>query len=195
MPPLHTVTTTMQTCSIVSFLSASIQSYPHLLPWTLTDLQHLMNALKASFALKRRSLLENTDVSKSNGPDKISGWMLKATAHCSIHPSITKLFNLSIQLGSFPQTWKVSNVVPIPKSADNTSPTNCRPISLLSVLSKLLEWHMYCQITNHLETHHPLSSSQWGFQSGKSTVTALLEQLMGWPQDYAKWRKFHTLLV
>ena len=70
---LNTVTMTRQTCSIISFLGASIQSYPHLLPLTLTDLQHLMNALKASFALNRRSLLKNIDVSKSNGPDKISG--------------------------------------------------------------------------------------------------------------------------
>ena len=107
--------------------------------------------------------------------------MLKATAY-SIAPSITKLFNLSIQLGCFPQIWKVSNVVPIPKSTDNTSPTNYRPISLPSVLSKLLERHMYCQITDHLETHHPLSSSQWGFQLGKATVTALLETTHNWYQ-------------
>ena len=107
--------------------------------------------------------------------------MLKGTAR-SIAPSITKIFNMSITLGCFPQTWKLSNVVPIPKSADNTSPTNYRPISLLSVLSKLLERHMYSQITSHLETHHPLSTSQWGFQSGRSTVTALLETTHNWFQ-------------
>ena len=126
-------------------------------------------------------LLQNIDVSKSSGPDRISGRMLKGTAH-SIAPSITKIFNMSITLGCFPQTWKLSNVVPIPKSADNTSPTNYRPISLLSVLSKLLERRMYSQITSHLETHHPLSTSQWGFQSGRSTVTALLETTHNWFQ-------------
>jgi len=78
-----------------------------------------MNALKVSYAPKRRSvlihLLQNIDVSKSNGPDKNSGQMLKATAH-SVASSITKLFNVSINrmnLGFFLQTWKVSNVVPI----------------------------------------------------------------------------------
>ena len=74
-------------------------------------------------------LLQNIDVSKSSGPDRISGQMLKGTAH-SIALSITKLFNMSITLGCFPQTWKLSNAVPITKSADNTSPTNYRPISL-----------------------------------------------------------------
>ena len=115
-------------------------------------------------------LLQNIDASKSSGPDRISCQMLKGTAH-SVAPSITKLFNMSMTLGCFPQTWKLSNVVPIPKSANNTSPTNYRPISLLSVLSKLLERHMYSQITSHLETHHHLSTSQWGFQSGRSTET------------------------
>ena len=71
-------------------------------------------------------LLQSIDVSKSNGPDKISGRMLKATA-LSIAPSITKLFNLSIKLGCVPQTWKLSNVVPVPKSGDRTSLTNYRP--------------------------------------------------------------------
>ena len=63
-----------------------------------------------------------------------------------------------------------------------SEPFNYRPISLLSVLSKLLERHMYSQITSHLETHHPLSTSQWGFQSGRSTVTALLETTHNWLQ-------------
>ena len=49
-----------------------------------------------------------------------------------------------------------------------------RPISLLSILSKLLERHVYGLIAEHVETHRPLSTSQWGFQAGKSTVTALL---------------------
>ena len=126
-------------------------------------------------------LLESIDVSKSNGPDKISGRMLKATA-LSIAPSITKLFNLSIKLGCVPQTWKMSNVVPIPKLGDRTSPTNYRPISLLSVLNKVLERHIYDQIAIHLETNHPLSNSQWGFRSGRSTVTALLETTHNWYQ-------------
>ena len=92
--------------------------------------------------------------------------MLKATA-LSIAPPITKLFNLSIKLGCVPQTWKMSNAVQIPKVCDHTSPTNYRPMSLLSVLSNVLERHiiLYDQITVHLETSHPLSNSQWGVRS------------------------------
>ena len=53
------------------------------------------------------------DPTKANGPDGISAFMLKGVAH-SIGPSLTKLFNLSIAQGCFPQCWKLSSIVPIP---------------------------------------------------------------------------------
>ena len=58
-------------------------------------------------------LLLKLNTSKSNGPDGISGKMLKCTA-AQIAPSVTGLFNLSIRLGKLPDAWKTSFVVPIP---------------------------------------------------------------------------------
>ena len=108
-------------------------------------------------------LLLAVDTSKALGPDGISGKMLKNTA-LSIAPSVTKLFNLSIK-----------TVIPIPKSSDNTdNPCNYRPISLLPVISKLLERHIYSVVWEHLTESEMLDGAQWGFTSGKSTVTALL---------------------
>ena len=83
-------------------------------------------------------LLNNIDKSKACGPDKISGKMLKMTAH-SIASSVTKLFNQSITTNTFPKCWKLSSVVPIPKNSDLGNPANYRPISLRPILSKLLE--------------------------------------------------------
>ena len=68
-------------------------------------------------------LLESIDVSKLSGPDGISGRMLKAVA-TSIAAPVTKLFNLSISTGIFPNKLKLSSVVPIPKSADKGNPGN-----------------------------------------------------------------------
>jgi len=128
-------------------------------------------------------LLSSLDVTKANGPDGISARMLKHTA-ASITPSITKLFNLSLCTGHVPSEWKQSLVVPIPKSNNNKDlPNNYRPISLLSVLSKLLERHVHKLLADHLSTHHPLSNSQWGFSEGKSTVTALLTTTHEWFQS------------
>ena len=59
-------------------------------------------------------MLQSLSTAKASGQDGISARMLKATA-VEIAPAITKLFNLSIQLGRPPTAWKSSNVVPIPK--------------------------------------------------------------------------------
>ena len=121
------------------------------------------------------------DVSKSSGPDGISAKMLKHTA-VGIAPSITQLFNLSIKNGRVPRDWKLSTVVPIPKSGRSHSPNNYRPISLLSVLSKVLEKHIHTLIFNNLKQHYPLFDCQWGFQNGRSTVSALLSTIHHWLQ-------------
>ena len=93
-------------------------------------------------------LLVSLDVSKSSGPDGISARMLKYTA-TSIAPSVTKLFNQSIVQSRIPVRWKRS-IVPIPKSSDTSVPTNYRLISLLPLLSKLLERHIYEIILHHV---------------------------------------------
>ena len=55
-----------------------------------------------------------------------------------------------------------------------SSPTNYRPISILPILSKVLERHISGQIMSHLESVSPTSSNQWGFLPGRSTTSALL---------------------
>jgi len=125
------------------------------------------------------SMLSSLDTTKASGPDGISGKMLKQTA-TAIAPSITALFNLSIKCNQPPKDWKYARVVPIPKQPRATTPGGFRPISLLSILSKLLEKHFHRLIVDHLTEHSPLSNVQWGFQKGKSTVSALLSTTDSW---------------
>ena len=101
-------------------------------------------------------LLASVDPSKASGVDLLSAKMLKATA-TSIAPAITSLFNLSLTQGQLPAKWKLACIMPIPKSQDKSDPANYRPISLLSILSKLLEKHVQSYI---LETCSPLSPNQ-----------------------------------
>ena len=86
---------------------------------------------------------------KCNGGDDISVIMLQNTA-LSITEAVTKMFNTSISLGELPDEWKVSHFTPIPKHGDHTNPSNYCPISLLSVLSKILEKHMAQLLTEHM---------------------------------------------
>ena len=59
-------------------------------------------------------MLQSLNIAKASRQDGISAHMLRATA-IEITPSITKLFNLSVQLGQPVTAWKSSNVVPIPR--------------------------------------------------------------------------------
>ena len=111
------------------------------------------------------ALIRSLDISKATGLDGISARMLKGTVD-SIVPSLTKLFNISIKAGQFPQCWKESSIVPIPKGGDHSNPGNYQPISLLSITSKLLECHYYWLLTEHLSSSCPLAPNQWEFQHG-----------------------------
>jgi hypothetical protein len=83
-------------------------------------------------------LLLNLLTDKATGPDGISARLLKECSN-EIAPSLTALFNKSLSLGKVPQEWKKANVVPVPKKGDIHEISNDRPISLLSLVSKLLE--------------------------------------------------------
>ena len=124
-------------------------------------------------------LLESLDVSKSTGPDGISARMLKAVVH-SIAPSVTRLVNQSLESGCFPVLWKMSNIVPIPKAGESTNPCNYRPISLLSILSKLLEKHVASLLADQIQNNSFISDFQWGFLPGRSTTSALLSVTNDW---------------
>ena len=118
------------------------------------------------------SLITSLDTTKSTGADGVSAKMLKSTAPY-IAKSLTNLFNTSLKSGKFPSDWKVARIVPIPKGGDPENPGNYRPISILPVLSILLEKHLHDLLSRHLNMYSPLSQHQWGFTSGKSTTSAL----------------------
>ena len=115
-------------------------------------------------------LIRSLDSTKHTGAGGISARMLKATS-LSISKSLSNLFNKSIIMGKFPFDWKFARVVPIPKSSCSKNPANYRSISILSVLSKLLEKHVHNLLLLHFNS---VSQHQWGFTAGKSTTAALL---------------------
>ena len=126
-------------------------------------------------------MLSTLDTTKSSGHSEISARMLKETA-LSMTPAVTQLFNISISLGELPDEWKIARVSPIPKSSNRSDPSNYRPISLLSVLSKLLERHIRNTLLDHLTLYSPISAQQWGFSRGKSATGALLAATDQWHQ-------------
>ena len=86
------------------------------------------------------------------GCNEISPYFLKLCATSLLTP-ITNLLSLSMNKCSFPQEWKVQKICPVFKVRDVHSVTKYRPISLLCILSKVLESIIFNKVIDFL---HPL---------------------------------------
>ena len=83
-------------------------------------------------------IFRSTNVCKAAGIDDLSGRFLKDGSRVLSKP-ISELCNLSIKLGSFPDACKIAKLKPLFKKESKTNPSNYRPISLLSLISKIIE--------------------------------------------------------
>jgi hypothetical protein len=89
---------------------------------------------------------------------------------------LCSIFNLSFQMGHFPDQLKIARVVPIHKADDVLSVNNYRPISVLPFLSKVLERLMHNRLLNFLNKHNILTDNQYGFRENHATyIMALLK--------------------
>ena len=119
-------------------------------------------------------MLKSLDTAKATGPDGIPATLLKETADV-ITPSLCRLFNKSISSGSLPDEWKTANIVQVYKKGDNENAENYRPISLLCIISKILERCVLNNIKYHLL--EIINVYQHGFLPRRSCVTNLIDVL------------------
>ncbi|MBW6351215.1 reverse transcriptase family protein, partial [Pseudomonas aeruginosa] len=118
--------------------------------------------------------LDKLKVNKMPGPDTISPRVLKE-AKDELSKPLTLLFNKSLQSGTMPDQWKLANVTPIFKKGSKSLPSNYRPISLTSVVCKMLETVIRDRLVNHLEENNILKDTQHGFRKKRSCLTNLLD--------------------
>ncbi len=90
---------------------------------------------------------------------------------------ISLLFLGMFPLGVFPDIFKTAKIKPLFKKGNKNDIQNCRPISLLSVFSKILERLFYLQMETFLRKSKAFSDSQYGFRKSKSTETAIFSFL------------------
>ena len=111
---------------------------------------------------------------KAPGLDECSPKIVKIVIE-SISEPLCHICNLSLTTGIFPEKMKIARISPIFKNDDKEQVSNYRPISILSVFSKILEKVIYKRTYNFLESGNCFFESQYGFRSDHSTQMALLE--------------------
>nr|XP_027221049.1 uncharacterized protein LOC113813281 [Penaeus vannamei] len=123
-------------------------------------------------------ILKNLDTNKAVGPD-ISPFFVKKCA-VELATQLAMAFNCCLKEKSCPRIWKHARVVPVHKKCSKSDPRNYRPISLLSILSKVFERIIADHIENFFDQNHLISDRQHGFRKKKSTSDVLMSLSQSW---------------
>lgn len=129
----------------------------------------------------RRMLMEQKP-GKSAGPDGIHARVVSEAREELVIP-LTIIFKKSLANGVIPEAWKKAEVVPIYKKGRKDIPLNYRPVSLTSVIGKILEKMIREEIMNHLDRNNLIHTAQHGFVRGRSCQT----QLLLVTEEWTKW--------
>ena len=124
--------------------------------------------------LEVSTLIKNLNANCATGHDSIPASFIKPISDI-ITPHLVNIFNTCIDTQTYPQSFKLSRVSPIPKIDSPTSLDDYRPISILPCLSKILEKIMAKQIINHIEKTAIYPSSVNGCRKAHNTSSALIK--------------------
>ena len=118
-------------------------------------------------------IIDKLNPSKSTGPNGIPVFILKLfKAFFSFW--LSKLINLCFETGEFPLMLKLAKVIPLHKKESVLNFLNYRPISLLSVFSKIYEKTIYVRIYSYLVKYNMIYSKQFGFRGNHSVNHAII---------------------
>ena len=117
------------------------------------------------------TICKDLKINKSKGPDGLPPLLFKKIC-LSIPHSLCQLYRKILQTGIFPDLWKQAVVIPIFKKSSKSDVTNYRPVSLLSIPSKIFEHILFKKIYEHCAEY--LHVSQYGFRKNRSPIIQLI---------------------
>ena len=123
--------------------------------------------------------LKSIKPEKASGPDNIRPKDFKL-AEESIIEGLDIVIQKSKQTRKMPSKWKTGEVKVAFKKGDPTQRTNYRPLTMLSLPSKIMEGQICKQIDEHIEKNNLSNDCQWGYKKGKSTETLLIKMTEDW---------------
>jgi hypothetical protein len=134
------------------------------------------------YVLNQLTKLSNN---KATGLDNIPSRLLKVAAPI-ITPIVTFLINHSFATCTFPTCWKKAKVIPVFKAGDPSDPSNYRPISILAVISKIIERVVFDQLYDYLNVNNLFNMYQSGFRPSYSTCSSLVNITEDWYNEIDK---------
>ena len=126
--------------------------------------------------------IKNLKNGRAAGPDKIPTAIIKDIRDI-ITKSLPMIFNSSITNGVFPDIWKIARITPTFKSGAKNYGNNYRPISVISVFSRILEGIVHDQLYEFLRANKVITRNQSPFQKLYSTVTSLICSTDSWYEN------------
>ena len=115
--------------------------------------------------------LARIKLGKAPGPDGLKARVIK-TCRFELTPVLTKLFQLLLNNHCVPKSWKISDIVPVPKKPQATELNDFRPVALTSILGKCMERVIVNHLSSSLNEHFdPL---QFAYKRGRGTGDATL---------------------
>ena len=123
-------------------------------------------------------------VDKSPGPDQVHPYILKNLAKMLAKP-LKLIFQTSLKSRSLPMIWKEGIVTPLYKKESKILPKNYRPVSLTSIVCKVLESIVIDFILDHISINNLKNKNQHGFTIKRSTETNLLQAINIWIDSLA----------
>ena len=130
----------------------------------------VISPVSSHFILKQ---LGGLNPKKAIGLDDISSLFLRDGSESIIAP-VMHIINLSITTETVPEAFKKAKVIPLFKKGSKLDVGNYRPVSILNVLSKILERAIHSQLADYLEKRNILFENQSGFRGGYSTDSSLI---------------------
>ena len=121
------------------------------------------------------NVCNSLDMRKATGDDNLPATLFKNLSS-SLSISLRQIFTKIKQTSCYPDQWKMAIIIPIfKKKGDRSSVINYRPVSILPIVSKILDRCIFIDLYRFVEPR--LSSCQYGFIKGRSCTVQLLVYL------------------
>ena len=128
---------------------------------------------------KTKEKVDKLNEKTTTGPDGISSKLLKL-AGSTIVPSLTSVFELAARTCQLPDQWKRARICAVHKKDDKQDKNNYRPLSMLSIPSKIMESCAADDIKEHILQNGLVNDKQWAYKKGRSSELLLIHLTEIW---------------